>query len=82
MHHHILKVRDVLFSNLPPFASTPTNYDPTSFAIGTGSTLYASVCGKNEAEQEKAVSQEEEQDEKGECALMDLSDRDADISRP
>ncbi|BGP04233.1 Clustered mitochondria [Rhodotorula toruloides] len=64
MHQHILKVRDVLFSNLPPFASTPTNYDPTSLAIGAGSTLYASVCGKNEVEQEKAVSQEEEQDEK------------------
>ncbi|BGP21157.1 eukaryotic translation initiation factor 3 subunit CLU1/TIF31 [Rhodotorula toruloides] len=63
MHNHILKVRDVLFSNLPPFASTPTNYDPTSFAIGAGSTLYASVCGKNETEQEKAVPQEE-QDEK------------------
>ncbi|GAA5981119.1 hypothetical protein JCM10908_003992 [Rhodotorula pacifica] len=49
MHMHLLKVRDVLFSTLPPFASTTSSYDPTTFAIGAGTSLYASISGSAEA---------------------------------
>ncbi|GJN91930.1 hypothetical protein Rhopal_004955-T1 [Rhodotorula paludigena] len=52
MHHHVLKVRDVLFSSLPPLASTSAAYDPTAFSIGAGSTLYAAVCGEGEKQAE------------------------------
>ncbi|GAA5879434.1 hypothetical protein JCM3774_005210, partial [Rhodotorula dairenensis] len=48
MHTHLLKVRDVLFSSLPPFASASSTYDPTAFAIGAGTSLYASVAGSVE----------------------------------
>lgn len=49
MHMHLLKVRDVLFSSLPPFASTASSYDPTAFSIGAGTSLYASVAGSVES---------------------------------
>ncbi|GAA6033662.1 hypothetical protein JCM8097_004371 [Rhodosporidiobolus ruineniae] len=71
MHQHVLKVRDVLFSSLPPLASSPANYDPTSFAIASGSSLYGSVtAGSDEsaasaaqaAPVESAVAQAEEED--------------------
>ncbi|KPV77917.1 uncharacterized protein RHOBADRAFT_50445 [Rhodotorula graminis WP1] len=53
MHTHLLKVRDTLFSSLPPFASTSSAYDPTAFAISSGSTLYASVCGETDKPEEE-----------------------------
>lgn len=56
MHQHLLKLRDVLFSSLPPFASTLSTYDPTTFAIGAGATLYASVAASAAAATESASS--------------------------
>lgn len=49
LHLHLLKVRDVLFSSLPPLASSPSSYDPSAFAIASGTSLYASVAGEEQA---------------------------------
>ncbi|GAA6025906.1 hypothetical protein JCM11491_003623 [Sporobolomyces phaffii] len=46
MHQHILKVRDVLFSNLPTLASSPCTYDPTSMSIAPGISLFSKVRGE------------------------------------
>ncbi|GAA6019024.1 hypothetical protein JCM10207_006291 [Rhodosporidiobolus poonsookiae] len=67
MHQHLLKVRDVLSSSLPPLASTPSAYDPSSFAIGAGSSLYQAVIQGEEkaaapAAQEAVPVQAEEED--------------------
>lgn len=73
MHQHLLKLRDILFSSLPPFASTQSVYDPTSFALGAGSTLYASVSAVAETDKPAgAASTEEGSEEKGTflCALV------------
>ncbi|GAA5828024.1 hypothetical protein JCM11251_005695 [Rhodosporidiobolus azoricus] len=70
MHSHLLKVRDILFSSLPPLASSPASYDPTAFAISAGTSLYTSVVAGSETpatsgpeETAPAVAQPEE-DEK------------------
>ncbi|GAA5923672.1 translation initiation factor 3 subunit CLU1 [Sporobolomyces koalae] len=52
MHQHLLKVRDVLFSNLPTLASTPCTYDPTSLAIAPGVSLYQKVRGEQGSDAE------------------------------
>ncbi|GAA5919909.1 hypothetical protein JCM6882_005487 [Rhodosporidiobolus microsporus] len=69
MHSHLLKVRDVLFSSLPPLASSPSSYDPTAFAIGAGSSLYTSVVAGDESaaaqpEKEVVAASQPEEDEK------------------
>ncbi|GAA5933681.1 hypothetical protein JCM1841_005504 [Sporobolomyces salmonicolor] len=64
MHHHLLKVRDVLFSNLPTLAATTSTYDPTTLAIGAGASLYSSVRGEQVTAPEAQVSQPEEVEEK------------------
>ncbi|GAA5879898.1 hypothetical protein JCM8547_005313 [Rhodosporidiobolus lusitaniae] len=69
MHSHLLKVRDVLFSSLPPLASSPSTYDPTAFAIGAGSSLYASVTAEEQSAEKKpakaaAAQQVQEEEEK------------------
>ncbi|GAA6053553.1 hypothetical protein JCM3770_005191 [Rhodotorula araucariae] len=72
MHQHLLRVRDTLFSSLPPFASTSAAYDPTAFAIAAGSSLYASVCGEQEQVDEEAqVAQPEKE----------IGDKDADAGK-
>ncbi|GAA5936176.1 hypothetical protein JCM10213_004702 [Rhodosporidiobolus nylandii] len=69
MHSHLLKVRDVLFSSLPPLASSPSSYDPSAFAISAGTSLYASVvAGEEELAQsqpqpEVAVAPQQEQED-------------------
>lgn len=44
MNMHILRVRDTLYSSVP-YVAASIGYDPTSIAIGAGSTLYGSVRG-------------------------------------
>ncbi|BGP44233.1 Intracellular distribution of mitochondria [Rhodotorula kratochvilovae] len=68
MHQHLLKVRETLFSSLPPFASTSSAYDPTAFAIAPGSSLYASVCGEPEQAEEAQVAQPEKEVEEQDVA--------------
>lgn len=79
MHQHLLKVRDTLFSSLPPFASTSSAYDPTAFAISAGSTLYASVCGetdKAEEEPQQVAQGDKVVEDKGaSCSPASLSPR-------
>ncbi|GAA5956329.1 hypothetical protein JCM3765_005630 [Sporobolomyces pararoseus] len=56
MHQHLLKVRDVLFSNLPTLASTPCTYDPTSIAIAPGMSLFSKVRGEQTSAPEPAAA--------------------------
>jgi len=63
MHQHVLKVRDVLFSNLPTLASTTCTYDPTSLAIAPGISLYSKVRGEQPATPESNAGNEDEADE-------------------
>jgi hypothetical protein len=44
MSLHLIRLRDTLYLNLPA-VSNRASYDPTSIAIGSGSTVYASVRG-------------------------------------
>jgi len=63
MHQHVLKVRDVLFSNLPTLASTTCTYDPTSLAIAPGISLYSKVRGEQSATSESNDVDGEQVDE-------------------
>lgn len=56
MHQHLLKVRDVLFANLPTLASTPCTYDPTSMAIAPGVSLYSKVRGEQTSASEPVAA--------------------------
>ncbi|GAA6061986.1 hypothetical protein JCM10212_004264 [Sporobolomyces blumeae] len=62
MHQHLLKVRDVLFSNLPTLAATSMTYDPTSLAIAPGTSLYASVRGEQASAAAPAQAEDQEED--------------------
>ncbi|GAA5840578.1 hypothetical protein JCM3766R1_000700 [Sporobolomyces carnicolor] len=63
MHQHLIKVRDVLFSNLPTLASTACTYDPTSMAIAPGVSLYSKVRGEQASVAEPANASDESAEE-------------------
>ena len=74
MHQHLLKVRDVLFSNLPTLASTACTYDPTSVAIAPGMSLFSKVRGEQPAASESAVAPvESAEEEKREYTIWSTS---------
>ena len=63
MNQHLLRVRDTLSASLSTLPSSGT-YDPTSLAIGAGSTVYATVRG--EPSEEALAAQAAKEEEEGE----------------